>query len=110
MHLGALGVVANNSKSNFKYILINNGSHESVGGQPTIAFNINLSLILTGLGFSKVFEISSIEQLNNSFYEFNLTPKSVLIINVKQGSRNDLGRPTTTPQQNKEAFMKFVQD
>lgn len=109
MHLGGLGIVANNAKENFKYIIINNGSHESVGGQPTIGFDINVNQILTGLGFSKVFEASTIDEINQKFDEFNSLSKSVLVINVKQGSRDDLGRPTSTPQENKEAFMKFIQ-
>ena len=32
MHLGGLGVAAINAPKNFKYIVINNGAHESVGG------------------------------------------------------------------------------
>ena len=110
MHLGGLGIAAKNAKDNFKYIVINNGSHESVGGQPTIGFDLDLNSILTGLGFSKVFEVSTIDQIKHAFDEFDKLSKSVLIINVKQGSRDDLGRPTTTPQQNKEAFMKFIQE
>lgn len=110
MHLGGLGIAAKNARDNFKYIVINNGSHESVGGQPTIGFDLDLNSILTGLGFSKVFEVSTIEAIKNAFDEFDKLSKAVLIINVKQGSRDDLGRPTTTPQQNKEAFMKFIQE
>jgi phosphonopyruvate decarboxylase len=108
MHLGGLGIVAKNAQNNFKYIVINNGSHESVGGQPTIAFDLNLNSILTGLGFNKVFEVSTIQEINSSFEEFDSLSKSVLVINVKQGSRENLGRPTSTPQENKEAFMKFI--
>ena len=36
------------------------------------------------------------------------TGKSALILYTKQGSRDDLGRPTTTPIQNKESFMKEI--
>lgn len=110
MHLGGLGIVAKNSKDNFKYIVINNGSHESVGGQPTIGFDLDLNAIFTGLGFSKVFEVSTIEEINNGFNVFDELSKAVLVINVKQGSRDDLGRPTSTPQENKEAFMKFIRE
>ena len=31
-----------------------------------------------------------------------------LEIKVKKGARKDLGRPTTTPIENKEAFMRFL--
>lgn len=110
MHLGGLGISAKNAKDNFKYIVINNGSHESVGGQPTIGFDINLKKILTGLGFSNVFEVSTASELNDKFKEFNVLLKAALVINVKQGSRDNLGRPTYTPQQNKIAFMNFIKE
>jgi phosphonopyruvate decarboxylase len=32
----------------------------------------------------------------------------LLEIKVKKGNRKDLGRPTTTPIQNKEALMNFL--
>ena len=34
---------------------------------------------------------------------------SMLIIKVKKGSSENLGRPTTTPIQNKDFFMKSLQ-
>lgn len=108
MHLGSLGIVAKNAKENFKYIIINNGAHESVGGQPTIAFDLNMKKILLGLGFKKVFEVSTLDEIDSSFEEYNNNPLSVLVINVKQGSRENLGRPTISPQQNKEDLMKFI--
>jgi len=108
MHLGSLGIVAKNAGSNFKYILINNGSHESVGGQPTIAFDIDIPKILLGLGFTSVFEVSNLEDLSKQFTIFNTKPNSVLIVNVKQGSRDNLGRPKTTPQENKDSLINFI--
>lgn len=109
MHLGGLGIAAKNARNNYKYIVINNGSHESVGGQPTIGFDLNLKALLAELGFLKVFEVSTIEQIKQVFEDFDQSNKSVLIINVKQGSRDNLGRPTSTPQENKEIFMNFIQ-
>jgi phosphonopyruvate decarboxylase len=108
MHLGGLGVAAINSKKNFKYIVINNGSHESVGGQPTIGFLIDLQKIFIGLGFKKVFEVSSTEEIRNIFDKFSLMEKSVLVINVGQGSRINLGRPSISPQENKKLLMNFL--
>lgn len=110
MHLGGLGIAAMNAKSNFKYIVINNGSHESVGGQPTIGFDVDWKDVLTGLGFEQIYEVSSVEAIDHQFDKFDEHAKSVMIINVKQGSRADLGRPTSSPQQNKEALMRFIQD
>lgn len=108
MHLGSLGVAAKNVKGNFKYILINNGSHESVGGQPTIGFDLDITSILKGLGFEKVIQVESLIQINNNFSQLENNKLVAFVINTKQGSRSDLGRPTKTPQENKEALMNLI--
>ena len=38
MHLGSLAIIGSMKLKNFKYILINNGCHQSVGGQETVSF------------------------------------------------------------------------
>jgi phosphonopyruvate decarboxylase len=38
----------------------------------------------------------------------NIKGPALLEIQVKKGFRKSLGRPTTTPIQNKEMFMNFV--
>ena len=35
MHMGAMATIGQSEVANFKHILINNGCHDSVGGQPT---------------------------------------------------------------------------
>lgn len=108
MHLGSLGIAADNAPKNFKYIVINNGAHESVGGQPTVALKINNKKVLEGLGFSKVYTAASLEELMDVFPKFKKKRNAALVIYVKQGSRDDLGRPTTTTVENKLALMKFL--
>ena len=58
MHYGGLAVAIQNANDNFKYILINNGCHESVGKQPTIAYQIDIPKILSGFGFRKTITIN----------------------------------------------------
>ncbi len=108
MHLGAMGIVASNARSNYKYILINNGSHESVGGQPSIGFGIDISKILTGLGFKEVIEAKTSDEIEKGIRTLNAIDRSALVIYTAQGSRDDLGRPTTTPEENKHELMKFI--
>lgn len=108
MHMGGLGIVAKNANSNYKYILINNGAHESVGGQPTIAFDIDIKKILLGLGFEKVIEVKDKENLKLAINELKNSSKAALIINTKMGSREDLGRPTISPIDNKNNFENKI--
>ncbi|MDD3382096.1 MAG: phosphonopyruvate decarboxylase [Bacilli bacterium] len=108
MHLGSLAITSKNAKSNYKYIVINNGAHESVGGQPTVAFDLDFKNIFVGLGFKHFFEVSSTEEINQKFDLFDSSELAVMVVNVKEGSRDDLGRPTTSPQENKKQLMEFI--
>ena len=106
MHLGSLGIVAQAHPENFIHIVFNNGAHDSVGGQPTIGFQINLPKIAEAAGYRSTVSVCDEEQLKQTFELLPRLPKPLLIeIKVKKGSRADLGRPTTTPQENKEALM-----
>ena len=105
MHMGGLAVAIQNAKENFKYILINNGAHESVGGPPTVAFNLDIKNILISFGFKHVFVANSKEEVTTYINKMKDISLSALIINVKQGSRPDLGRPTISPIDNKVAFI-----
>lgn len=108
MHMGGLAVAVRNAKDNFKYILINNGCHESVGKQPTIAYQIEIDSILRGFGFREVITINSNQELLAGMEKLKQQGKTALIINTNDKSREDLGRPTVSARENKENFQKRI--
>ena len=108
MHMGGLAIAGQNAGDNFKYVINNNAAHESVGGQPTVSDKINIKAILKACGFSLVYEAKTKEEIKKSISNMKKEGKSALILYTKQGSRDDLGRPTTTPIQNKESFMREI--
>ena len=109
MHLGGLAIIGNAEPKNFRHILINNGAHDSVGGQETVGFKIDTLAIAKACGYKECYSCSSkVELLNLSEKITNVEGPVLLEIKVKKGARKDLGRPTTTPIENKEAFMEFL--
>lgn len=109
MHTGSLGIIAAADCKNLKHIVFNNGSHDSVGGQPTIGFDIDFGQIAKGFGYKEAFFADSIESLESALKKLiNSEGPSILEIRVKKGARKDLGRPTTTPIENKENLMDFL--
>jgi len=109
MHTGSLGVIGDLAPKNYKHIIFNNGSHDSVGGQPTIAHNIDILAIALGFKYKKVFVadnkvglIENIDKLKNA------GGPALLEIKINKGARKDLGRPTSTPIENKDNFMGFL--
>ena len=109
MHTGGLAVIAQNPVDNFKYILNVNGSHESVGNQPTVGFGINVPRILQGFGFSKVYEAATEEEIVAAVQKMRgLEEMCALVLKTKPGSRGDLGRPTMSPEQSKREIMRTL--
>ena len=105
MHMGIFAIIPTVAQKNFKYILINNGAHESVGGQPTVGFNIDFSKLLTAVGFEKVFIAKNKEEIVEGVKSLKENGLQALVIYTKIGSRKDLGRPTISPIENKKALM-----
>jgi phosphonopyruvate decarboxylase len=109
MHMGGLAVIAQNARSNFKYILINNGAHQSVGNQATVAFNIGIDKVLRSFGFNEIYTAKSESEIIKGVKALkNNDNLSALVINVGLFSRDNLGRPTYSPKQNKIDFMESL--
>lgn len=109
MHMGSLGIVGNLAPENFYHILFNNGAHDTVGGQPTIGFNINFIQIAHHLGYKSVISVDNENALQSILHSLDTYEAPVFLeIKVRKGSRDDLGRPTTTPIQNKQSLMDFL--
>ena len=110
MHLGSLTSIASLKPKNFRHILMNNEVHESVGGQDTAAKNVNLSAIVKSIGSSKMFKAETHEELKETIIDFITgSGPAFLEVKIRPGSRDDLGRPTIKPVDNKENFMAFLE-
>ena len=106
MHLGSLAKCGVLAKNNFKYILLNNFSHESVGGQKTLINNINLKKLSNSLGFKNYYEISRKKNVNKILnLSIKKNFKTFMNIKIMEGSIKNLVRPKGFLKIKKE-FMK----
>ena len=109
MHMGSMAIVADKAPKNYVHVVFNNGAHDSVGGQPTVGLKIDLPAVAKAVGYPNVFSVDNKTDLNVILGEAkNLVGPTLIEVKVKKGNRKDLGRPTTTPIQNKEALMSFL--
>ena len=109
MHMGSMAILANKAPKNYVHVVFNNGAHDSVGGQPTVGLKIDLPRVARAVGYPHTYSVSTKEDLIDVLNEVKKNNGLSLIeIKVKKGNRKDLGRPTTTPIQNKEALMTFL--
>lgn len=111
MHMGAMPVIAKLAPNNLIHIVINNGAHESVGGQPTVMENIRISEIAKACGYRNAVTVNDFRQLDLAVDAARKRNELSLIeVITAIGSRNNLGRPTNKPYENKIEFMKFLED
>lgn len=109
MHMGSMPVIANYCPARFVHVLLNNGSHESVGGQATSACVVDFASLSVAVGYKKYVLADDLQSLHRAWQEIETIDGPVLVeIKIKNGSRDDLGRPSSTPEQNKQAFMACV--
>ena len=109
MHMGSMAIVASKQPINYVHVIFNNGAHDSVGGQPTVGFKIDFPRIARSVGYTHTYSVSNKKDLLDVLGEIkNQKELSLLEVKVKKGNRKDLGRPTTTPIENKEALMDFL--
>ena len=111
MHMGSMAIVATKDPKNYVHVVFNNGAHDSVGGQPTVGLKIDLPRIARAVGYKHTFSVSTKEDLVDILKDVKANEgPTFLEIKVKKGNRKDLGRPTTTPIENKEALMAFLSE
>ncbi len=109
MHLGGMAIVASKAGANYMHVVFNNGAHDSVGGQPTVGLDIDLPAIAKAVGYRHTCSVSTLAELKEALGIMkDQEGPSFLQVCVRKGNRKDLGRPTTTPVENKKALMNFL--
>lgn len=109
MHMGSMAVIGANKPDNLVHIVINNGAHETVGGMPTVASNIDIVAIAKACGYSNAVSVGTFDDLDREL-EAAKERHGLSLIEVKCsiGARDNLGRPTTTALENKQNFMEYL--
>ena len=111
MHMGAMAAIGQGRPRNLIHIVLNNAAHESVGGLPTAAGGLDIPAIARACGYPCALTAETAGALDEALREAKVRQDLCLMeVKCAIGARPDLGRPTTTPQENKRAFMERLQD
>ncbi len=111
MHMGAMHVISKSGAKNIVHTVINNGSHESVGGMPIGGGAADFAAVAKASGYENVYSVKTKDELKRAVEQIkNGEEAAFLQIYTALGSRPDLGRPTTTPKQNKDSFMERLRE
>ncbi|MBQ6781944.1 MAG: phosphonopyruvate decarboxylase [Treponema sp.] len=116
MQMGGMATVGTRKPKNLVHFVMNNGAHDSVGGQPTVGLQIDIPAIARACGYEKVYSVKTKKELDDVLSEikhaFEDEKNALTFVEVKvsKGARKDLGRPKSTPQENKKALMEFLKN
>ena len=111
MHMGALATIGAAAPPNLTHILLNNEAHESVGGAPTAAHTVDFPAVARAVGYRLVQTAADAAALAQVLPAVGRSDALTLLeVRTAIGSRADLGRPTTTPTENKEALMRTLRE
>jgi phosphonopyruvate decarboxylase len=107
MQLGTMATIGHYKNKRIKHILLDNNAHESTGSQPTVSDSVDFMGIARSCGYETVLFADNETDLKTCLKEIRSNEKlSFLLVKIKTGARPDLGRPTTTPRENRDAFIR----
>ena len=110
MQMGGMATIGSRNPKNYTHFVLNNGAHDSVGGQPTVGREIDFCEIAEGCGYENVVKVTTPEELDAVLGDAETKEKLTFVeVLVTKGARKDLGRPKSTPVENKIALMKFLE-
>ena len=111
MHLGAMHVIGQRGPVNLLHVVINNAAHETVGGMPVCEGGLDVSAAARAAGYPAVYRADSPETLAEALRSAQACGSLALVeVMCAGGARADLGRPTTTPRENRDALMRFIRE
>ena len=109
MQMGGMATIGSRKPNNYVHFILNNGAHDSVGGQPTVGRQIDLCAIARGCGYENVVKAETPEELEAVLKDKKTKEMLTFVeVTITKGARKDLGRPKSTPIENKNALMAFL--
>lgn len=106
MHMGSLAIAGTSRLKNLIHVLLNNGAHDSVGGQRTVGLDVRFDAIARACGYRTACCEQDLDALRAAVLAVTTREGPHFVeVRVAPGARKGLGRPTITPQENRKSFM-----
>ena len=107
MHMGALATNCRYKAGNMIHIVLNNGVNESVGGQPSAGYMVNLTEIAAACGYKTPGHfVDTKEELQTLVREHKNDGMPLFIdVHVRQGIRSDMPKLNIDHKAQKKALM-----
>jgi phosphonopyruvate decarboxylase len=108
MRLGAFATVGAYGPSNLWHLLLDNGVHDSTGGQATVSPRISFAMMAEACGYASSLETGDLGQISSWLNERPLDGARFARLFIRAGTPGDLPRPAVTPVEVKARLMQHI--
>ena len=110
MKMGTLATIGARAPENLLHLVLDNGVHDSTGGQATVSASVDFADVALACGYRWAAACDSLEGFERAFAEARSRPGPHLLhLRIRPGSMAGLGRPTVAPAEVAQRFKAFVQ-
>jgi phosphonopyruvate decarboxylase len=109
MKMGTLATIGARAPANLVHVLLDNGVHDSTGGQSTVSASVDFAQVALACGYAYAAACDNIEGFGRALKRAFGTPgPSLLHLHITPGSIDKLGRPTIKPEAVARRFKSFL--
>jgi phosphonopyruvate decarboxylase len=108
MRLGAFATAGVYGPGNLWHLLLDNGAHDSTGGQATVSPRIGFAEVAAGCRYASAFETDDLERIATWLDQPPLDGARFARLLIRPGTRSDLPRPSATPVEVKTRLMQHI--
>ncbi|MFF9397063.1 phosphonopyruvate decarboxylase [Streptomyces griseoluteus] len=109
MRLGTFSAIGAQAGPGFTHVLLDNGVHDSTGGQLTLAAHTDFSAIASACGYRSVYNCGSTSEFVSAIREcLHETGPSLVYLKISPGSIPRLARPDQHPRDVARRFKEFL--
>ena len=110
MKLGTLATVGAHAPGNLTHVVLDNGVHDSTGGQATVSPNVDFAAVAQACGYPRAFRCDGEAGFASALKAALAEGSGPVLIHalIAPGSRENLGRPTIAPRDVARRFRSFL--
>ena len=109
MKLGTFATIGAHTPKNLIHVVLDNGVHDSTGGQPTVSASVDFAAIAAACGYAGASMVDSVRGLEAALkHSLEVPGPHLLHVRIAPGSMDKLGRPTVKPADVARRFKDFL--
>jgi phosphonopyruvate decarboxylase len=109
MKLGTLATIGAYAPGNLVHLLLDNGVHDSTGGQATVSPHVDFAAVALACGYRQAASCDGLAGFDTALREaFAAEGPAFVHMRIAPGSLEKLGRPTIKPHEVARRFKRFI--